>query len=466
MEIFIIREGQQTGPFNEEAVQKLLKSGGLHGTDMGWRKGLPGWLPINEVLHPGSEQPSAPPPAPGMSGIRAVSGISQKRATNKQKALLKYIGATFEADLTKLEAAEAISEALENPRLTSRFTKWSEEKLRLHPDYYQDEIDYRRANRVARFVELCETDGADAVKGVTKAHVQVLVESLDKKDQKWDTDPKSALWDHLLPAIAEHFPPLVQEGWKERLAPARKGATRTPTRTAIAGNESPPSAIGAALRGIAYGVLLLGVFLGAMHFLNSKNEPVAPTKEAAANTTSKIAATTPTVGADLPPQQPLPLDASILPPPAPPVAPATQETSLPTFATIPPINPATPPAATPPATPEMTTPPAPIPQPAPADPTPIAPATTMAPPATTPPAAKDIVTITKPVPVQLQFGKVTLNPGTKMRLIAVEGANVRANFNNNIISVPLSSTDADPNAPAPTPATRSVPAAPKPSSDL
>ena len=436
MEIFVIHEGLQTGPFNEENIQKLLKSGGLRGDDLGWSKGLPGWLPMNEVLAPGSERPSAPPPAPGMSGIRAMSGVVKKLATNKQKALLKFIGASFEEDITKLEAAEAISEALENPKLTPRFQKWGDEKLRLHPEYFQDEIDYRRANRVARLVELCETDGADAVKGVTKAHVQVLVESLDRKHPKWDADPVAALWEQLLPAIAEHFPPLMKEGWK-----TRRDSAHAP--------EPPPSAAHAALRGIVYGVGLLALILAGVHFFHDKTETPAPTKVAVVSPTPApvpMPAEPPTVSA-LPPQEPVA--------PAPEVAPAPAP--MPAVAVVPmPEVPAAPPTA-----------PAPAPVP---DVAPVAPAMPLVQPAGMAAIAKGVVTITKPVTVQLQFGKVTLAPGTKMRLIKLEGPNVRVNFNNNVILLPLATTDADPNAPAPlaTPPVSApvVPIAPKPSSDL
>ncbi len=450
MEIFVIHEGQQMGPFNEENIQKLLKSGGLRGDDLGWSKGLPGWLPINEVLAPGSERPSAPPPAPGMSGIRAVSGVVRKLATNKQKALLKFIGASFEEDITKLEAAEAISEALENPKLTPRFQKWGDEKLRLHPDYFQDEIDYRRANRVSRLVELCETDGADAVKGVTKAHVQVLVESLDRKHPKWDADPVAALWERLLPAIAEHFPPLMREGWK-----TRHDSAHAP--------EPAPSAAHAALRGIVYGVGLLVLILGGVHFWRDKSETPAPVNVAVVSLAPAPTATPaepPTVSA-LPPQEPAPPAV----PEAPLAALAPEVAPAPVVAVVPmPEVPAAPPASL-----------TPMPTPASVDAVPVAPAMPLVPPAaTTAAVAKNMVTITKPVSVQLQFGKVTLAPGTKMRLIKLEGPNVRVNFNNNVILIPLAMTDADPNAPAPAPVplgTPSVPApavpvAPKPSSDL
>jgi hypothetical protein len=60
------------------------------------------------------------------------------------------------------------------------------------------------------------------------------------------------------------------------------------------------------------------------------------------------------------------------------------------------------------------------------------------------PAVRNSATLIQPVTVQLQFGKVTLNPGTRVRLIAMEGANARVNFNNNIVLVPVASTDLDP----------------------
>jgi hypothetical protein len=71
-----------------------------------------------------------------------------------------------------------------------------------------------------------------------------------------------------------------------------------------------------------------------------------------------------------------------------------------------------------------------------------------------------MLTIVKPVAVQLQFGKVTLNTGTRVRFIALEGANVRVNFNNNVILVPSIATDIDPTAVPPAPATVTAPLAP------
>ena len=64
----------------------------------------------------------------------ANSGIRPRPATARQKALLQYLGAAISDTATREDAALAISDALENPKLTSRIAKWGDEKLRLHPD--------------------------------------------------------------------------------------------------------------------------------------------------------------------------------------------------------------------------------------------------------------------------------------------------------------------------------------------
>jgi hypothetical protein len=486
MEIFVLREGQQTGPFNEDTLQSLCHRGGLAPSDMAWHQGLPTWMPLAEVLKPGSERPTAPPPVPHANGTRSSS---KKAATAKQKALLKYIGATYEEGITKEDAALAISDAIENPKFTARLQKWGEEKLRLHPDVFQDEIDHRRAHRVSRYLERCQTEGAEAVKDVTKAHVQVLVESLDKRVQVWERDPREALWDYLLPAIAEHFPQLVQEGWKGRLKPGLSKVAAAMAAGELPKDAPSPGAFSAALRGMVYGGAVLALILGGNYLFNKPNEPAvnqpAPSKSPATPAVTESAKVSekpaplvhpteaPLIGANpIEAPAPVPGSAPIInaeakaapavepapntPPAAPSGDPAMASAAPATSA---PANPAvalnTPPAPAPTAVP--------APTPAPTEPTE---------PATPAPTAgfKSILTITKPVAVQLQFGTVTLTLGTRVRFIAMEGGNVRVNYNNNVILVPAIATDVDPSAlpPAPTaalpppPIAPAVPVLPKP----
>ena len=466
MEIFVLRNGEQIGPFSEETVQSQLKRGGLLPTDKAWRKGLPDWVPLGEVMNPAS---SEPPPVPGAGA--AGSGIAKKPATAKQRALLKYLGATFAEDVSYEEAAVAICKALESPKLTSRLTKWGDEKLRLHPELFQDEIDYRRANRVSFYLDLCQGEGAKAVKDVTKAHVQVLIEALDKKNASWEVDSRAAFWDYFLPTVGEHFPQLVREEWRKKLKSGAKAKAVEPQdedEVVISPAPAAPGVMESAIRGVLYGLVVLGVAFGTvkLYQATTKKPEAKPVPSAAAPSSVPSLPPPPLPAAppfpvgqgpalaanppgDLLPNGDLPNNVSPGAPPAVPVIEAAPALPVPV-----PVVPEKP-AAENPGVPALP-PAAPAASEAPAAPTPAAPEAPAA-----PAAPKSMLTITKPVTVQLQFGRVTLNPGTRVRFIATEGPNVRVNFNNNVILVPSAVTDVDAPAPAaPTTAPAAAPAIP------
>jgi hypothetical protein len=505
MEIFIIRDGHQTGPFSRDAVQVMLADGKIHAQDAGWHKGLPAWLPVSELLR----HDSMPPAQEHVPGPRPGSATSDDEApmTAKQRAFLKYLGAEFGERITKAKAALAISEALENPKLQNRIRKWQDEKLRLHPEEFKDEIDFRRANRAVRYLELCQTEGAEVVQDVTKAHVQVLIESLDKQHPSWEAEPNAALWDYLFPSIEEHFPKLVRPAWKGRLrvggrskvAAAATGgiqAGRQPSVTMLP-PPAPPGVLMAIGRGIVYGVIVLGLIIGGKSVWdksqsNSSTPPSASPPAAPAPAKSGPPAsdtTNPAAPSPAPPEKPA---AAENPPPSTP-APAPEQEK-------PPVAPLA--AAAPPPAPQNPEPPEPAPAtpltenkpPAPVEstPAPPAPAPSVAEekPATPPPAPalppepvapRTSITLLQGIAVGLTNGQATLPAGTRLQFIALEGTNVRVAWNNNVFLVPAAATDVGANPPpvpaaaavrpVPVPPPQPVPAsgtkpAPKPSDDL
>jgi len=468
MDIFIIRDGRQTGPFSAEAVKAQLTEGSARPTDLGWRKGMAEWRALGEVLRPLSEKPgdpATPPPA----GIDGSNGAEEKPASGKQKAFLKYLGAEFGENLTKERAALAISDALETPKLQMRIRKWQEDKLRLHPELFQDEIDFRRANRSSRYLERIQTEGSDMLKDVTKAHVQVIVESLDKRQPAWESDREAAFWDHLLPAIGEHFPQLVAPAYKNRLKPGGPAKTRNATTRGMAsaaGVTLPPKAtgtFGAMLRGVVLGAIALGAILAGQRLWEKsrgseeaqhapKPQADVPAKKEAPVVATKPAAKEP---AAEPPVKPI--AEAKAPDAAPATAPAVPAPNDPPVPVTPPMNleqPASP--AEKPPTPEEK-PMAPVsgaPAAAPAAENP--PAT---PPAPAPaPAPRNAVTLTQGIGVMLPNGQVTLRAGTVLRYLGTEGANVRVSWNNNVFFVPALATNINEPATAPAPPAATPPA--------
>ena len=49
MQIYVVREGDQRGPYSLEQVQQHLADGRLLITDSAWHKGLDNWIPLSEV---------------------------------------------------------------------------------------------------------------------------------------------------------------------------------------------------------------------------------------------------------------------------------------------------------------------------------------------------------------------------------------------------------------------------------
>jgi hypothetical protein len=50
MQIYVVKGGQQTGPFSEGQLESMLCSGMVSLTDLAWHVGLSEWLPLHEVL--------------------------------------------------------------------------------------------------------------------------------------------------------------------------------------------------------------------------------------------------------------------------------------------------------------------------------------------------------------------------------------------------------------------------------
>ena len=496
MDIYILRDGKEIGPFSEETTQTLLKQGSVAIGDLAWSPGMAKWVPLHDVLYPAPPPPppQTPPPHP-TSTEEAPLSISLPKgepATAKQKALLSYLGISFSPDLTKDQAAILVNDAMEEPKHTGRLAQWNKERFTLHPDLFASEMHERKENRATHYYELCQGEGAEYFTKVTKAHTQVLIGYLDVKFPNWDAREDEAAWNYFYPAIAEKFPQLVNKGWKDKFKYATgpkvaAGLTRRPSSTPIVVKAKTPAPVAALVRGVFFGAIILGMLFFGKKVLDGGGEKAK---------TDTVTAASPAPKPDLPalppiaknenPNQLQPIDA------LPPVAPADMPAKLaanpladaPPMAEPKPVDPFAPPmAATAPADPFA----APA---APADPfaVPVAPVA----PIIVPGMA---LRVTKPVEVQLAFGKAKLIAGTAVKLVSQEGANLRVNYLNSVIVIPAASTNIDavpapaPMAPAPattfspapapaTPAPRggdslfgappltNLPAAPKPANDF
>lgn len=59
MQLFIAKDGKQTGPFTEDQVRSMLSAGFVAVEDLCWHEGLLGWLSVSQVL--GCAKQASPP---------------------------------------------------------------------------------------------------------------------------------------------------------------------------------------------------------------------------------------------------------------------------------------------------------------------------------------------------------------------------------------------------------------------
>jgi hypothetical protein len=548
MEIYILRDGSQTGPFSEQTIQRLLAEDSVAPTDLAWQPGAPQWIPLQEVLQarvepeptaPSPATPTAPEPSPvaaaknsepeakpaaekpaepkasdepekAISAEKPPAGATAPEpATAKQRAFLGYMGITVAADVGKDQAALLVSEIMESPKDPSKLARWNEDRFRLHPELFAAEIQAKKENRAGRFFELAQTEGAKCFQDLAKAHCQVLVGYLDVKFPNWDARESDATWHYFFPAIAEKFPDLVTKEWRGKLRypSGPKVALELKNRSGMhAPKQTSASPLWGLLQGLGIGAIALAVVVGGirlMRFLPKTTEakaapvsspsivpsttaPVAPASPSipeaagvqpaapAAVSENPLEAPSTAPAAPSSPAAPTLADGAVPPAPAPTVqAPASGQPAAP--APAPPTNPNASAMSIPPA-PDIVAgaPPASgeAPKPAatssgssldalfssPGTPSATPPATAAAtPPPTAPPATastapaaagkKSNVTLTKAIEVPVPFGKTQLPAGTQLKFIAVEGAFVKVDYLNMVVSVPVNATDLNADTP-------------------
>lgn len=450
MEIHIIRDGTETGPFTEETVQGLLKEGRVLVTDLAWRPGMSQWFPLMEVLYPAAVPSGAvatletplPTPAPAL----------REPASDRQKALLSFLSIPLPSGVTREQAAALLADATEDPKNAARLAKWNTDRFRLYPELFAEEIQERKENRPQQYFEIGETEGAEFFTELTKAHCQVLINYLDVKFPNWDADPKTAVRDYFFPAVADKFPSLLTKAAKGRFKypEGPKVAAELIQSSPEAVHEKPAtSPLAATLRGLCFGgIILIGLWAGRAWLENRAASAEAALADLPA---SPVAA-----ALELPPERPRKkknlLAESTPEPVKAPVAevPAPSPTPVETVVVAAPIPPGPAPEAV--ATSDLPA---------------AAPGTSVANDLIPPSPVRTTLTLTKPVEFSLAYGRITVPAGTAVKLLQQSGNLVRVGYLDQTALIPASSTDlgTDPAPAAPRqvtassdPATAPVPA--------
>ena len=411
MDIYLLRDGKEFGPFSEETTQSFLKQGTIVMDDLAWTPGLPAWSPLVQILYPArtpSEQTfdlqSEPPitfqhEQPVETAVLRDEPPAGDPPTVKQRAFLSYMGLALPATATKEEAAILVNEAMEDPKLNARVLQWNDDRLRLHPDIFAAELQAKKGDRANRFFDICQHEGADILDGVTKAHCQVLVGYLDVNFPNWDAHEADAPRAYFFPAVAEKFPQLVRKEWHGKLqypsglkVAADFGKRRPSTRL-----HPAPSPVGALVRGAVCGfALLLVLYVGVQIF---SGEPEASTPVTPLPTAVKPAVVAPeTPSGKIPP-----------PEPAKPVSTADPEPVKAEMVATETIS---------------TAPAAPV-------------------------IPKTHIIVTNPTDVRLRFGTAKISTGTQFKIVSQDARSVTVVYGAETVTIPIENTDLAAPLPAP-----------------
>ena len=355
-----------------------------------------------------------------------------------------------------------VNEAMENPKLSGRLKRWEDERLRLYPDLFAEEIKTRRENRSVQYFEICQAEGAEFFEGVTKAHTQVLVGFLDVTYPTWGENEQSAKYDYFFPAIAEKFPQLVKRSAKGRFKypdGPKVAAELTGGRSSHAKSLPKKSPAGAMFRGLFFGLFVLGLLIGyreleqrgGIEKIKAMVNPPTPRPKLkldpepiASNSTrsDKFAASTkpPTPDTSAAPvvTPPASTTPSATSPIAPPKDPGTMAATTTTPAPAESDATMAPPSSTPlPTSVSLfdTTPPPAVPPPADGATSKATPTPSVASPKAT------MAKITKATVINLRFGSSTLRLGTPVQVVAVNGASLTIKFGPETVNIPAANTD-------------------------
>src|SRR4051794_19238976 len=99
MEIYLLRDEKEVGPYEAEDVRSWLQQGHVAANELAWTEGLAEWQPLEQLLGLGADGaperayvPPEPEPEPEPEPIPVPKGPP---ASPRQKAFLSYMGISF-----------------------------------------------------------------------------------------------------------------------------------------------------------------------------------------------------------------------------------------------------------------------------------------------------------------------------------------------------------------------------------
>ncbi len=197
MQILILQNGEQHGPYTEDEVRQHLAQGSFLPSDLGWHEGLDGWVALREIVAaPKFKVPPPPPPIDATvqqgNALTQPSLPSKKRASAMAKLGLPLFFVLIGAAACPFVISWHNSQTIRN----------ASREIELNPNNYQAYIDRGEAYASNHDYDRAIADYSEAKRlcPVFSGLYQLLIDRVKK--EKAD----QASWGWITPPSVQTFP--------------------------------------------------------------------------------------------------------------------------------------------------------------------------------------------------------------------------------------------------------------------
>lgn len=125
MNIYLTRNGQQTGPYTEQQLLEMVKVGAASNADLAWHDGLADWQQLDSIISFGAQ----PPPLPSQPPTAEQKGNGGEAVSSRLKGEIRLLE-QYGDDVDKL--AGLLEETERDPKAQKSLQKQFEQKMQIY----------------------------------------------------------------------------------------------------------------------------------------------------------------------------------------------------------------------------------------------------------------------------------------------------------------------------------------------
>jgi hypothetical protein len=218
-QIYIWDGNQNLGPLRRDELVQQLRVGIVLPSHFYWEEGMSDWARVASLpccarfLASDAQKDMLSSMGVEYDEFLTKDDVSRileaQPATDRQLALMNYLGLTISPNLTKNEASELLDKAKQDPLIRERLERWNVDRLELHSALYAAERRSFKESRsellLRRYREFRSDmrESGVSIKNLTLEQINSLIVVLDRTRPRWDSDIELNGLDYLLELLKD-----------------------------------------------------------------------------------------------------------------------------------------------------------------------------------------------------------------------------------------------------------------------